>query len=152
MIFKTAVLVWKCLRRSATLGLPGRPLCAGGVYRRSSPVSLMQSPVPWTRTSTGQRNFAVYGLGTWNRLPTALRSPELSLSSLKRPFKTHLFQQQNAPLQQAETTTQLAGTITVTELEPSDILLILRLFWRCECNVQRSRKISVVHEMLRPIR
>ena len=26
---------------------------------------------------------------TWNRLPTALRSPELSLSSFKRQLKTH---------------------------------------------------------------
>ena len=26
----------------------------------------------------------------WNRLPMALRSPELSLSSFKRQFKTHL--------------------------------------------------------------
>ena len=38
--------------------------------------------VPWTRTSTGQRM-------TWNRLPTALRSPELSLASFKRQLKTH---------------------------------------------------------------
>jgi len=35
--------------------------------------------------------FAAYGPTTWNRLPTALRSPELSLSSFKRQLKTHLF-------------------------------------------------------------
>jgi len=45
--------------------------------------------VPWTRTSTGQRRFAVYGPKTRNRLPTALRSPELSLASFKRQIKTH---------------------------------------------------------------
>jgi len=46
--------------------------------------------VPWTRTSTGQHIFAAYSPRTWNRLPTALRSPELSLSSFKRQLKTHL--------------------------------------------------------------
>ena len=46
--------------------------------------------VPWTRTSTGQPSFAAYGSRTWNRLPTALRSPELSLSSFERQLKTHL--------------------------------------------------------------
>ena len=46
--------------------------------------------VPLTRTSTGQRSFTAFGPRTWNRLPTALRSPELSLSSFKRQLKTHL--------------------------------------------------------------
>ena len=44
--------------------------------------------VPLTRTSTGQRSFAVYGPRTWNQLLTALRSPELSLASFKRQLKT----------------------------------------------------------------
>jgi len=43
--------------------------------------------VPWTRTST---DFAAYDPRTWNWLPAALRSPELSLSSFKRQLKTHL--------------------------------------------------------------
>jgi len=46
--------------------------------------------VPWTRTSTGQRSFAMYGARTWNRLPTTLRSLELLLSSFKRKLNTHL--------------------------------------------------------------
>jgi len=45
--------------------------------------------VPWTRTSIGQRSYAVYDSRTWNRLPTALRSPELSLALFKRQLKTH---------------------------------------------------------------
>ena len=45
--------------------------------------------VPWTRTSTGQCSSAAYGSRTWNRLPTARRSPELSLASFKRQLKTH---------------------------------------------------------------
>jgi len=40
MIFKTAVLTWKCLHDAAPRHLAHRPLCAGGVYERSSPVSL----------------------------------------------------------------------------------------------------------------
>ena len=41
----------------------------------------------WTRTSTGQRSFGVDGPRTWDRLPPALRLPELSLSSFKRQLK-----------------------------------------------------------------
>jgi len=48
--------------------------------------------VPWTRTSTGQRSFAVHGQRTWNRLPAALRSPGLSLHAFKHQLKAHLFQ------------------------------------------------------------
>ena len=33
--------------------------------------------------------FAAYGSRTWNRLPTALRSPDRSLASFKRQLKTH---------------------------------------------------------------
>jgi len=37
-------------------------LCVGGVYGRSSPVSLCSLLlVPWTRTSAAQRSFAAYG-------------------------------------------------------------------------------------------
>ena len=43
-----------------------------------------------SRTSTGQRIFAAFGSRTWNRLPTALRLPQLSLASFKRKLKTHL--------------------------------------------------------------
>jgi len=83
------------VRRSATL--PGRPLCAGGVYtdgRRQSRCAVSGALlVHWTRTSIGQHSFAAYGPRTQNRLPAALRSPELSLASFKRQLKTHLFQQ-----------------------------------------------------------
>ena len=52
-------------------------------------VSYFTVLLPWTRTSTGQRSFALCCSRTWNRLPTALRSPELSLVSFKRQLKTH---------------------------------------------------------------
>jgi len=41
--------------------------------------------------STGQRSLAVNGPVTWNRLPPALRSPDLPESAFKRALKTHLF-------------------------------------------------------------
>ena len=47
--------------------------------------------VPCTRTSTGQRSFAVNGPRTWNSLPAALRSPDLSLRSFQRQLKSYLF-------------------------------------------------------------
>jgi len=47
--------------------------------------------VPRAWTATGQQSFAVNGPATWNRLPPALRSPDLSKSAFKRALKTHLF-------------------------------------------------------------
>jgi len=47
--------------------------------------------VPRARTATGQRSFAVNGPDTWNRLPPALRSLDLSESAFKRALKTNLF-------------------------------------------------------------
>jgi len=43
--------------------------------------------VRWTRISTDQRSFAVYDRRTWNRLPTALRSPELIPNSHRQPVR-----------------------------------------------------------------
>jgi len=62
VIFKTAVPVWKCLHDVAPRYLAD--LHVPGVYGRSSPVSLCSlrdCHGAWTRTSTGQRSFAVYG-------------------------------------------------------------------------------------------
>ena len=43
--------------------------------------------VPHARTATGQRSFAVDGPATWNRLPPAQRSPDLSESAFKRALR-----------------------------------------------------------------
>jgi len=93
--FKTAVLVCKCLhdvapRYLVDLCVPSTAATAGRRQSRSAVSGALM--VPWTRTSTGQRSFAVYVPRTWNRLPPALRLPELSLSSFRRQLKTHLFQ------------------------------------------------------------
>jgi len=44
-----------------------------------------------TRTSTGQRSFAVYGPSLWNSLPATLRTEETSLAVFRRGLKTFLF-------------------------------------------------------------
>jgi len=92
--FKTAVLVWKRLHDIAPRYLVN--LCvptattAGRRQSRSAVSGALM--VPWTRTSTDQRSFAVYGPRTRNRLTPALWLPELLLSSFKRRLKTNLFQ------------------------------------------------------------
>jgi len=43
------------------------------------------------RTATSQQSFTVNGPATWNRLPPALWSPDLSDSAFKQALKTHLF-------------------------------------------------------------
>ena len=84
-----------CFQRRCWYGnvctTPRRVTWPTSVCRRRlrTAVATLALQSPWTRTSTGQRSFAAYDPRTWNRLPTALRSPELSLSSFKRQLKTH---------------------------------------------------------------
>ena len=61
VIFKTTVLVWKCLHGEAPSYLVD--VCSGGFDRRSSTAWLSDSPT--TRTSLSQRAFAVFGPWTW---------------------------------------------------------------------------------------
>ena len=90
--FKTAVLVWKCLNGEAPRYLADLCVPAASTDGRRQSRSAVSGAllVPWTRTSTGQRSFAVHGLRTWNRLPAALRSPGLSLHAFKRQLKACL--------------------------------------------------------------
>jgi len=76
---------WKCLHDAAPRYLADLCVPAASTDGRRQSRSVVSGALlvqPWTRTSTGHRRFAVYGPRTWNRLPTALRSPELSLSIL----------------------------------------------------------------------
>jgi len=57
--FKTAVLVWKCLHGEAPSYLA--ELC---VRRQSRSTASRAMQVSWTRTTTGQRSFAVNGRRT----------------------------------------------------------------------------------------
>jgi len=81
-------------RRSATSTLPGRPPCAaGGVYGRSSPVSLcsLRGP-PGALDSDLAAYMAPAGPGTDYQLPFDHQNCR-SFFSFKRQLKTHLFQQ-----------------------------------------------------------
>ena len=73
LIFKTAVLVWKCLHNAAPRHLADLCVLAASTDGRRQSRSAVSSVhlVPWTRMSTGQRNFAAYGPRTWSRLPSS---------------------------------------------------------------------------------
>ena len=91
VVFKTAVMVWKCVHGVAPAYLSD--LCvpttaiSGRQHLRSAVTSTLL--VPHAQTATGQRSFAVNGPATWNLLPPALQSPDLSESTFKRHW--HLF-------------------------------------------------------------
>jgi len=96
IIFKTAVLVWKCIHDVAPAylqevcrlvqSIPGRPRL------RSASTGGVELP----RTvlmSTGQRSFSFHGPTAWDSLPSALRDDSLSLNTFTRQLKTSLFEQ-----------------------------------------------------------
>ena len=92
VVFKTALMVWKCVHGVAPAYLSD--LCvptaiSGRQHLRSAATGTLL--VPRARTATGQRSFAVNGPATWNRLPQALRSLELSENAFKWALRTHLF-------------------------------------------------------------
>ena len=47
--------------------------------------------VPGTRTTYGDRSFAVSGPVAWNSLPVALRSSDVTEETFRRQLKTFLF-------------------------------------------------------------
>jgi hypothetical protein len=98
IIFKTAVMVWKCLHDEAPVYLaelcvPAASL-SGRRNLRSASTGILC--VPSASLSMGQRSFAFNGPSTWNKLPAALRSSDLTLGQFKRELKTHLFSNRNA--------------------------------------------------------
>ena len=88
--FKTAVLAFKCLH-----GLAPAYLCeycklmTGRSHLRSANACLLS--VPCTRTTYGNRSFAVSGPLAWNSLPVALRSSDVTEETFRRHLKTFLF-------------------------------------------------------------
>jgi len=94
-IYKTAVLVWKCLHDAATRYLADLCVPAHSVRGRQQLRSTASGTllVPRTRTANGQRSFTINGPQTRNRLPADLRAPDTTLCSFKRHLKAHLFQQ-----------------------------------------------------------
>jgi len=92
LLYKRSRMARVCTINAASRCLADLCVPAASTYGRRQSRSAVSGVllVPWTRTSTGQRSSAAYGRRTWNQLPTALRSPELPLSSFKRQLKTNL--------------------------------------------------------------
>ena len=83
LMFKTVVLVWKCLNGIAPgylkLCVPVVPVASasGRQHLRSASTGLLQ--VPRAQTTIGQRSFAVVRPFLWNSLSVAIRRPEMTL-------------------------------------------------------------------------
>jgi len=94
IIFKTAVLVWKCLHSIAVPYLVDLrvPVASAQCRQHLRSASSGMLLVPRTRTTIGQRSFAVNGPTTWNWLPASLRSSDMTLRTFRRQLKTFLFQ------------------------------------------------------------
>ena len=93
VVFKTALMVWKCVHGVAPAYLSDLCVLATANscrhHLRSAATGTLLVPRAWT--ATGQRSFTVNGPTTWNVLPPAPRSLNLSESAFKRALKTHLF-------------------------------------------------------------
>jgi len=88
--FKTAVLVFKCLHGLTPEYLSEYcKLTTGRSRLRSANACLLS--VPRTRTTYGDRSFAVSGPLAWNSLPVALRSSDVTEETFRRHSKTFLF-------------------------------------------------------------
>jgi len=92
IIFKTAVLVYKCLHGMAPqyLQLHCEPTSTVTTRRLRSAYS-GRLTVPRTRTNYGDRSFAVQGPRVWNSLPVEIRTPDISLATFRNRLKTFLF-------------------------------------------------------------
>ena len=77
VVFKTALLVWKCVRGVC---IPAAFVEGRQRLRSAATGALL---VPRAQTATGQRSFAVNGPTVWNSLPPALCSPDLSQNTFK---------------------------------------------------------------------
>ena len=86
VVFKTALMVWKCVHGVAPaylsdLCIPATAI-SGRHHLRSAATGTL---LVWrARTATRRQSFAVNGPATWNHLPPALQSPDLSQSAFKR--------------------------------------------------------------------
>jgi len=74
VVFKMALMVWKCVHGVASAYLSDLCVYATAILGRQHLQSAVTGTllVPRARTATGQRSFAVNGPATWNRLPPAL--------------------------------------------------------------------------------
>ena len=73
VVFKMALMVWKCVHGVTPAYLSDLCVPATAISGRQHLLSAATGTllVPCTRTATGQRSFTVNGPATWNRLPPA---------------------------------------------------------------------------------
>jgi len=87
--FKTALLVFKFLHGLAPACLSEYcKLTTGHSHLRSANMCLLS--VPRTRTTYGDRSFAISGPVAWNSLPVAVRSSDVMEETFRRQLKTFL--------------------------------------------------------------
>ena len=93
IIYKTAVLVWKCLHKAAPCYLADLCVPTHSVRGRQQLRSTASGNPLVLRawTAIGQRSFAVNGPQTCNSLPVDLRTPHTTLCSFKCHLKAHCF-------------------------------------------------------------
>ena len=96
IIFKMALLVWKCVRGVAPAYLSDFGIPATAIARRQHlPSTMIQNSAGFTcpdhNVATLQQSFALNGLTTWNRQSPELQSPDLSQNAFKQLLKTYLF-------------------------------------------------------------
>ena len=93
------LMVWKCVHSVAPAYLSDFcvPATAISGHRHLQSAATGTLLVSCARTTTEQQSFTVNGPATWNRLPPALRSPDLLESAFKKTLKTHLFLTAPAP-------------------------------------------------------
>jgi len=92
ILFKLAVLVYKCLNGRAPAYLADD--CCWIRHRQAglrSSSDLTKLDVPPTRTTFGDRSFAVNGPRVWNSLPASIRNLTLSLTLFSSRLKSRLF-------------------------------------------------------------
>ena len=93
VVFKTVVLVWKCLNVTAHSYLS--ELCvpvasaSGRQHLRSASMGLLQVPRAWSIIC--RWSFAVAKPSLWNSLPISLWRQEMTLHTFKRQLKAYLF-------------------------------------------------------------
>ena len=73
VVFKTALMVWKCIRGVAPACISDLcvPATANSGRQRLRSAATGTLLVPCAQTATGLRSFAVNGPATWNRLRSA---------------------------------------------------------------------------------
>jgi hypothetical protein len=96
VIYKTAVMTYKCLNNLAPTYLSRRFTSVsevpGRAMLRSNTLDRQQLIIPKTNTLTiGPRGFYFSGAHSWNNLPISLRDNSMSLATFKKHLKTALF-------------------------------------------------------------